>query len=91
MLNTFQNSGSLSPYARLLTTLIENTSQRGLLKGSVGAHLRRSINGHRLGHIEQVSAASPEWRLLRELLPEALDPFARQRLVEAGALPDWAK
>lgn len=91
MLNTFQNSGSLAPYARLLTALIENTSQRGLLKGSVGEHLRRAIKGHRLGHIEQVSEASPEWRLLRELLPEALDPFTRQRLVEAGALPAWAK
>ncbi|MDP4034049.1 MAG: hypothetical protein Q8P60_14575 [Pseudorhodobacter sp.] len=90
MLNTYQNSGSLAPYARLLITLIENTSQRALLKGSVGEHLRRSIAGHRHGHVEQVGEQSAEWRLLRELLPEALDPFVRQRLKDAGALPAWA-
>lgn len=90
MLNTFQNSGSLSRYARLLTTLIENTSQRDLLKGKVGEHLRRSITGHRLGHVEQVDEQAPEWQLLRELLPEALDPFIRRQLVDAGALPRWA-
>lgn len=90
MLNTYQNSGSLAPYARLLTTLIENTSQQTLLTGKVGEHLRRSITGHRLGHIEQVNEASPEWLLLRNLLPEALDPFVRQRLLDAGALPAWA-
>ena len=90
MLNTFQNSGSLAPFARLLTTLIENTSQRDLLKGKVGEHLERSITSHRLGHVEQVGEQSPEWRLLRDLLPEALDPFVRQRLIDAGALPAWA-
>ncbi|WP_206021057.1 hypothetical protein [Antarcticimicrobium luteum] len=90
MLNTFQNSGSLAPFARLLTTLIENTSQRVLLKGKVGEHLYRSITSHRLGHVEQVDEQSPEWRLLRDLLPEALDPFVRQRLIDAGALPAWA-
>lgn len=90
MMNTYQNSGSLAPYARLLTTLIENTSQRALLTGKVGEHLRRSITGHRLGHVAQVNEASPEWLLLSELLPEALDPFIRQRLIDAGALPAWA-
>ena len=90
MMNTYQNSGSLAPYARLLTTLIENTSQRGLLTGTVGEHLKRSINGHRFGHVEQATETSPEWRLLRELLPEALDPFIRQRLKDAGELPGWA-
>ncbi len=90
MLNTFQNSGSLAPFARLLTTLIENTSQRDLLKGKVGEHLQRSITSHRLGDVEQVDEQSPEWRLLRDLLPEALDPFVRQRLIDAGALPAWA-
>lgn len=90
MLNTYQNSGSLAPYARLLITLIENTSERALLKGSVGEHLRRSIAGHRHGHVEQVDEKSSEWMLLRELLPEALDPFVRQRLKDAGALPAWA-
>lgn len=90
MMNTYQNSGSLAPYARLLTALIENTSQRALLAGTVGRHLRQSISGHRLGHVEQVNEDSPEWRLLRELLPEALDPFVRQRLRDVGALPVWA-
>lgn len=86
MLNTYLNSGSLAPYARLLTALIENTSQRGLLKGSVGEHLRRSIDGP----VVQADEKSPEWRLLRELLPEALDPFDRKWLDDAGALPAWA-
>lgn len=90
MLNTFQNSGSLAPYARLLTSLIENTSQRVMLRGKVGEHLQRSINGHRLGHVDQVDEQSAEWRLLRDLFPEALDPFIRQRLIDAGALPAWA-
>ena len=79
-----------TPYARLLTALIENTSQRALLTGTVGKHLRQSITGHRLGHVEQADEKSPEWQLLRELLPEALDPFIRQRLKDAGALPSWA-
>lgn len=87
MLNGYLAPGPLDAYANLLTVLIENTSKRDLLIGKVGEHLRRSINGH----VEQVSEASPEWRLLRELLPEALDPFTRQRLVEAAALPAWAE
>ncbi|WP_299831957.1 hypothetical protein [uncultured Roseobacter sp.] len=90
MLNTFQNSGSLAPYARLLTVLIENTALRDLLKGKVGEHLQRSIEGHRLGSVEQVDELSPEWILLRELLPEALDPFIRQRLIDSDVLPCWA-
>ena len=91
MMNTFQNSGSLAPYALLLTKLIENTSARSLLRTKVGDHLRRSIEGHRKGHIEQARERSPEWVLLRELLPEALDPFIRQRLIDGNALPSWAK
>ena len=90
MLNTFQNSGSLAPYARLLTVLIENTALPDLLEGSVGKHLQRSIEGHRIGPVEQVDELSPEWKLLRELLPEALDPFIRRRLFDAGMLPAWA-
>jgi hypothetical protein len=90
MLNTFQNSGTLAPYARLIVTLIENTALRSLLKGTVGEHLRRSIQEHPKGPIEQVDERSEEWTLLRELLPEALDPFIRQRLIDAKALPGWA-
>ena len=90
MMNTYQNSGSLAPYSRLLTVLIGNTAQRSLLDGTVGKHLRQSITGHRLGQVAQVSEDSQEWQLLRELLPEALDPFIRQRLKDVGALPAWA-
>ena len=90
MMNTFQSSGSLAPFARLLESLIANTTQRFLLNGTVGEHLKRSISGHRLGSIEQVSETSPEWLLLRELFPEALDPFIRQQLKDADALPTWA-
>ena len=89
MMNTYQNSGSLAPYSRLLTVLIGNTAQRSLLDGTVGKHLRQSITGHRLGQVAQVSEDSQEWQLLRELLPEALDPFIRQRLKDVGALPAW--
>jgi len=90
MLNTYLNSGSLAPYALLLTALIGNTSQRALLTGTVGKHLSRSITGRRLGHIEQADEKSLEWKLLRELLPEALDPFIRQELEDLDALPGWA-
>ncbi len=91
MINTYQNTGSLAPYAKLLMTLIENTSQRALLEDTVGSNLRRTISGQgKFADVEQVSEISPEWQLLRRLLPEALDPFERQRLKEAGALPEWA-
>jgi hypothetical protein len=86
MMNTYLNNGSLAPYALLLKTLIENTSQRALLCGSVGEHLNRSIGGR----VAQVDEESPQWRLLRKLFPEALDPFTRSQLKEAGALPVWA-
>lgn len=91
MLNTFLNSGSLTPYACLLTALIKNSSQRHILEGKVGEHLRRSISGHRLGHVEQATPDSPEWKLLSSLLPEALDPFTRKLLADADSLPHWAK
>lgn len=90
MMNTYQETGSLAPYAQLLTTLIENASQRRLLSDTVGTNLKRSINGHTSGQVEQLTETSPEWRLLRELLPEALDPFIRQRPKDAGKLPEWA-
>lgn len=91
MLNNYLNSKTLPQYARLLKTLIENTTQRALLTGTIGIHLQRAIDGHRLGPVVQVDEASQEWRLLRKLLPEALDPFVRQRLAAADALPPWAK
>lgn len=87
MMNTFQNNGSLAPYARLLTTLIENTSQRALLTDTVGDHLQTSLEKR---EIVQADESSEEWKLLKRLLPEALDPFTRRELAEYGALPAWA-
>lgn len=84
MLNTYLNLGKLSPYANLLTALIKNTSQSSLLQGTVKEHLNRAAS------VNQVREGEPEWRLLQELFPEALDPFIRQRLKDADALPAWA-
>ena len=86
MLNTFLNTGSLAPYSRLLTALIGNTSRSDLLSGTVGQHLERAITGH----FKQVDEKSAEWKLLRDLFPEVLDPNVRQRLDYFGALPSWA-
>ena len=85
------NSRTLPSYARLLTTLIENTAQRDLLGGTVGRHVHRAIEGHRHGHVEQADEESPEWKLMKKLLPEALDPFVRHRPESANALPEWAR
>lgn len=90
MLNGYLAPGPLDAYANLLSALIENTSKRDLLKGTVGKHLQRPILGYRHGRVEQVGERSPEWRLLRDLLPEALDPFTRKQLAEAKMLPNWA-
>lgn len=90
MMNTYQNSGSLAPYAALLTALIQNTAAKKVLRSTVGDHLKRSINGHRKGDVVQVEETSPEWMLLKELFPEALDPFMRRRLSDLGMLPAWA-
>ena len=40
ILNNYLHSRTLPSYAQILTTLIENTAQRNLLKGTVGTHLR---------------------------------------------------
>lgn len=85
MLNTHLHFGTFAPYADLLTRLIENTAISDLLETKVGDHLRR--------HRNQVQAdlESPEWCLLRHLLPEALDPVLREELLYLDALPDWAR
>ena len=85
MLNTYLHSGTFAPYVDLLTRLIENTASDGLLSTKVGVHLRR--------HRDRVQAneQSPEWQLLRRLLPEALDPLLREELSYLDALPDWAR
>ncbi|MEE4238406.1 MAG: hypothetical protein V2I51_16920, partial [Anderseniella sp.] len=85
MLNGYLAPGHLTPYAKLLHELIQNSSLRPLLDGSVGVHLNRSF-----ASAVQVEQSSAEWQLLKELFPEALNPIIRLQLQEAKALPAWA-
>ncbi|SEM43017.1 hypothetical protein SAMN05443999_1381 [Roseovarius azorensis] len=84
MLNTYLHAGTFGGYTDLLTRLIGNTAMAGLLKAKVGEHLRR----HRSE--AQADERSPEWLMLRHLLPEALDPVVREELRYLDALPAWA-
>ncbi len=92
MINNFLDLGSIAPYADLLEALIKNTAQRGLLETSVATVMDRVRNGwvKRPVPTPQVSEKSEEWQLLRELLPEALDPVIRAELAFYDALPKWA-
>ncbi|RWX44429.1 hypothetical protein H206_03768, partial [Candidatus Electrothrix aarhusensis] len=85
-LNEGQNKdkGVISQYATLLTRLLENTAQYKLLETKVGDHIKRAT-------ATQVDESSQEWKLLKKLLPEALDPVIREELIYYDALPDWAK
>ena len=83
-LNTCLHWGKFARYTDLLTLLIKNTAQARLLQSKVGEHLRRYSEN------DQVSEHSLEWRLLHELLPEALDPVWRAELIYLDALPKWA-
>lgn len=85
MLNTHLHGGTFARHTELLTELIRNTAKADLLQTSVGEHLRR-YRGE-----PQAMEDSPEWRLLRDLLPEALDPVLREELSYLDALPDWAQ
>ncbi len=89
-LNGYLSPGRLDPFAHILTKLIQNSSKRPILQGTVGVSLKRSVDGYNGRRVEQVSEDSPEWRLIRDLFPEALDPFKRQQLKDANALPPWA-
>jgi hypothetical protein len=92
MINNFLDLGSIAPYADLLEALIKNTAQRGLLETSVATVMDRVRYGwvKRPAPTPQVGEKSQEWLLLRELLPEALDPVVRAELVFYEALPRWA-
>lgn len=92
MLNNFLDLGSLAPYADLLELLLCNTAQRSLMETSVKTVMERVRNGwkHRPAPTPQVDEHSAEWRLLRDLLPEALDPVMRAELEFYDALPKWA-
>lgn len=84
MLNTYLHGGTFAEYADLLKKLIENTASYDLLNTNVGVHLNR----HRAA--VQVGSETPPWQILKELIPEALDPVLREELIYLDALPDWA-
>lgn len=85
MLNTYLSVGTLAHYVDLLQALIQNTARSNLLSTSVGDHLKKYRKA------EQANQHSPEWRLLAELIPEALDPMVRTELIYLDALPTWAQ
>lgn len=84
LLNTYLHNGDFACYTDLLTRLIENTAISSSLKPSVWKHMRLHGDAH------QVDEHSTEWKLLRQLLPEALDPEVREFLLHLDALPEWA-
>lgn len=85
MLNTYLHNGDFARYTNLLTRLITNSAIGDWMKESVWEHMTR----HEAGN--QADEQSFEWRLLRQLLPEALDPVLREELLYLDALPEWAK
>lgn len=85
MLNTYLSIGKFARYTNLLTQLIQNTAEVKLLHTKVGEHLRKYSDQN------QADEHSPEWQLLRKLLPEALDLEVRDQLEYLDALPSWAK
>lgn len=84
MLNTYLHNGDFSRYVALLTRLVQNTAISTSLKPSVWEHMQRHRNE------KQADEQSREWRHLRELLPEALDPVLRAELTYLEAMPAWA-
>lgn len=84
LLNTYLHNGDFARYTDLLTRLIENTAISKSLKPSVWKHMRLHSDAY------QADEHSTEWNLLRQLLPEALDPEVREFLLHLDSLPDWA-
>jgi Competence protein CoiA-like family len=84
MLNTYVHNGDFSRYTSLLTQLIRNTAISSSIKTSVWQHFERH------GIDDQADEHSHEWKLLKQLLPEALDPVLREQLKSLDALPLWA-
>jgi hypothetical protein len=85
LLNTYLHNGEFARYTNLLTQLIENTAIGDSIKSTVWEHMRRHRDDNQAGE------DSEEWRLLRQLLPEALNPILREELVYLDALPAWAR
>ncbi len=84
MLDTFLYWGHFAPFARLLTLLIENTTASDILTRKLAAKMRDARE------TPQADEESPEWKILRHLLPEALDTRVREEFRYFGELPDWA-
>lgn len=84
MLNTYLNNGDFAPYTELLATLIRRTVVGDFIRPSVWDHMDRHKDA------PQCESASPEVRLLTQLLPEALDNLLREELIYLEALPSWA-
>ena len=85
MLNTYLHNGEFARYTNLLTRLIETTAIGDSIKATVWEHIRRHRDD------DQADQESTEWRLIRKLLPEALDPVLREELLYLDALPSWAR
>jgi len=85
MLNNHLHHGHFKEYARLIETILRNSSLEHLLSGTVGEHITRCQC------TPQRDEKSPEWRFLAELFPEVLDPKMRDFLKNLDALPAWAK
>lgn len=85
MLNTYLHNGDFARYTNLLTRLIENTTIGPSIKSTVWEHMRRHSDD------DQADENSPEWRLLRRLLPEAFNPVLREELLYLDALPNWVR
>jgi hypothetical protein len=84
VINTYLNNGDFARYTNLLTQIIQNTAIDEWIKPSVWKHM----NLH--GSSDQAAQDSPEWLLLRDLLPEVLNPVFREELRDLDALPRWA-
>ncbi len=84
LLNTYLNNGDFARFTDLITHLIKSTAIAPFIKPSVWKHMQDHSSP------EQADQRSPEWTLLRQLLPEALDPILREELSFLDALPPWA-
>jgi hypothetical protein len=85
MLNNHLHHGHFKEYARLIETMLRNSSLEHLLSGTVGEKVTRCQCA------PQRDEKSPEWSFLAKLFPEVLDPKMRDFLKNLDALPAWAQ
>ena len=88
VLNTVSRRPHIARCAVLLEDMLKRTPLHELLSGSVGRHLNAAAA--RFGP-EQFRSDAAEAKALAFLFPEIFDPAFRRRLVDLGALPDWAR